>query len=142
MENEFLPYELALALKELGFDEMCFAWYHHKLIVSKDYHILEYEKCKNEESWITGKHCAAPLYQQAFRWFLKEYKLFPETTLWGDGIGYMSQIKEIRQAEFLEVYMISLATPNRGIPNWDREVENIACLKKLIEIVKEKQDGK
>jgi hypothetical protein len=27
MENEFIPYEQALALKELGFDEPCLAYY-------------------------------------------------------------------------------------------------------------------
>jgi hypothetical protein len=27
MEKEFIPYEQALALKELGFDEPCFAWF-------------------------------------------------------------------------------------------------------------------
>ena len=27
MEEEFVIYEIALELKELGFDEPCFAWY-------------------------------------------------------------------------------------------------------------------
>ncbi len=38
MNKEFIPYEQALALKELGFDEPCFAWY-----VSEK-HGLEYGK--------------------------------------------------------------------------------------------------
>ena len=28
MKNEFIPYEQALALKELGFDELCFGGYY------------------------------------------------------------------------------------------------------------------
>ena len=72
MDREFIPYDIALELKELGFDELCFGWYHHKLIVSKEYSILEFQKCKNAESWITGKHCSAPLYQQAFRWLYQK----------------------------------------------------------------------
>ena len=28
MEKEFIPYEQALALKELGFDEPCFGYYY------------------------------------------------------------------------------------------------------------------
>ena len=30
IENEFIPYEQALALKELGFDEPCFGIYQKK----------------------------------------------------------------------------------------------------------------
>jgi hypothetical protein len=29
MEKEFVPYELALKLKKLGFDEPCFGLYEH-----------------------------------------------------------------------------------------------------------------
>jgi len=78
----------------------------------------------------------APLYQQAFRWFLEKYSMFAETTLWGDGIGYASSIKEIRQENFKEVYNLGSATPNRGLPNWDKNLEDLACLNKMLEIVK------
>ena len=30
MEKEFVPYELALRMKELGFDEPCFGYYNNK----------------------------------------------------------------------------------------------------------------
>ena len=30
MEKEFIPYEQALALKELGFDKPCFRWYDER----------------------------------------------------------------------------------------------------------------
>lgn len=29
MNREFIPYEFALKLKELGFDESCFGWYNY-----------------------------------------------------------------------------------------------------------------
>tara|TARA_R110000868_G_scaffold77523_5_gene221859 strand:- start:3417 stop:3854 length:438 start_codon:yes stop_codon:yes gene_type:complete len=145
MEKEFVPYEQSLALKELGFNDPCFGWFRSTLIPSNftDF-FLETEFGMNESpsDWVNSnflnKACSAPLYQQSFRWFLKEYKLFKETTLWGDGIGYMSQIKEIKQEEFLEVYNLGLVAPNRGLPNWDEDKEDLECLKKLIEIVKNK----
>ena len=31
MEKEFIPYELALRMKDLGFDEECFAVYFDKV---------------------------------------------------------------------------------------------------------------
>jgi hypothetical protein len=46
MNKEFVTYEQALALKELGFDEPCIAIY------------------------------AEPLKQQAFRWLLKEHNIY------------------------------------------------------------------
>ena len=37
MEKEFVPYELAVKLKELGFDEECFGYYteldHHQQVL-------------------------------------------------------------------------------------------------------------
>jgi hypothetical protein len=51
-QKEFLNYEQALALKELGFDEECL--------------------------WFTGKEILAPLYQQAFRWFRENHSLIGE----------------------------------------------------------------
>lgn len=59
MKNEFIPYEQALALKELGFDEPCLAAY---LKAGKFLDIGEYV---NQGYYRT----LAPLYQQAFRWF-------------------------------------------------------------------------
>ena len=124
MHKEFIPYEQALSLKELGFEKDCLGWY------SKDGSFYEGKMTVHQGLLL------APLYQQAFNWFLDNYGLFAETTLWGDGIGYMSSVKEIRQEEFKVVYDLGLATPNRGLPNWDRNLESLACLKKIIEIVK------
>jgi hypothetical protein len=59
MENEFIPYEQALALKELGFDEPCFGYYDEGGNLYTE--MVEVLK--------------APLYQQAFRWFREKYGL-------------------------------------------------------------------
>ncbi len=50
MNKEFIPYEQALELKELGFDEPCIA------------------------IWIDT--IPLPLYQQVFRWFREKYDLY------------------------------------------------------------------
>jgi len=60
MNKEFIPYEQALELKELGFNEQCFGYYvGNKLITSID------EIFNSTDILIIP----APLYQQAFRWF-------------------------------------------------------------------------
>ena len=123
MEKEFIPYEQALDLKELGFDEMCFGWYHHKLIVGNDFYILEFEKSKNDETWLTGKHCSAPLYQQVFRWFREKYGIFSSTWCF-----------ETEQKFFIE---FGFGIHKFEIDN-EGEVE-LECLKKIIEIIKIKK---
>jgi hypothetical protein len=60
MENEFIPYEQALELKELGFDEPCLMYYDYL--------------CTLVESGVY--ECKAPLYQQVFRWFKEKYGVY------------------------------------------------------------------
>ena len=112
MNKEFVSYEQALALKELGFDESCFAVYseHDKTRVYDESAIRE------------GLKIQAPLYQQAFRWFRDKH-----------GLGHM--ISGIGCETFL-VYLIN----KNGIitianAKTYEEAEQ-ACLDKLIEIVK------
>jgi hypothetical protein len=65
MKNEFIPYEQALALKELGFGERCMALYNEE---GKTIHLsLNLPNIK--------PYFRAPLYQQAFRWFREKHGL-------------------------------------------------------------------
>ena len=69
MYKEFIPYEQALELKELGFNEKCAA---HYLGEGEEYLELKWEIYRNE-SINTTKLLQAPLYQQAFRFFRNKY---------------------------------------------------------------------
>jgi len=69
MEKEFIPYEQALELKELGFNEKCAA---HYLGEGEEYLELKWLIYRND-SINTAKCIQAPLYQQAFRWFREKY---------------------------------------------------------------------
>jgi hypothetical protein len=79
MEKEFISYQLSLRMKALQFDYDCFAFYqieYHEdrpIMVDDDdqYRVSGLRTCKNSE--IPEHYVAAPLYQQAFRWFRKEY---------------------------------------------------------------------
>lgn len=64
MKNEFIPYEQALELKELGFDELCMAGY------DKDFIGKLYIGFSTDDGALfnTEYYILAPLYQQAFRW--------------------------------------------------------------------------
>ena len=70
MENEFIPYEQALALKELGFCESCFGYYNiDPYFKTPTFNVEEPFECE----WCLP----APLYQQAFRWFRDKHGLRP-----------------------------------------------------------------
>ena len=131
MKNEFVTYEQALALKELGFDEMCFASIDNfsKLpyVPSKGGNYL------NSKDYERGNSAACPLKQQVFRWFREKYEL-------GHTICpyyFNTSITELQDVDDYppqhEVYVSS--------PFTYEEAEN-ACIDKLIEIAKQKDNGK
>ncbi len=66
MEEQFVTYEIALKLKELGFDEECLASYY---MAGRKLDINQY--IKNGEYTIL-----APLWQQAINWFLSQYNIW------------------------------------------------------------------
>lgn len=82
MKNEFIPYELAVELKVLGFDERCLAGYRNyggiKLmttIKNASYPIIEnigYGKYGHQNNHVVK----APLYQQAFDWLREKHYLY------------------------------------------------------------------
>ena len=81
MNKEFVTYEQALALKELGFDEPCFGYYDTVAVTYLTYPSAINKNSDIENSLSISKQdknvrCSAPLYQQAFRWFREKYQLF------------------------------------------------------------------
>ena len=111
MDKEFISYEQALALKELGFDEPCMS--------SRD--------MNNGKGLIQ-----IPLYQQAFRWFREKHNhvgfiqlVEPE---YGGEYGYVI---------YYNPNHLSVHHWNKGFKTYE-EAES-ACLDKLIEVVKNKK---
>lgn len=123
MEKEFVPYELAVKLKVLGFDEPCFAYY-------KD---MKGEKVLLYDSMDFDGECNTPLYQQAFRWFREKYGLFHSTNYQDDNSGpgcFDYEILDKRGKTQVE---------DDGPEFKTYEDAEQACLTKLIEIVETKR---
>jgi hypothetical protein len=76
MENLFLNYEQALALRQLGFDDDCFA-YHNMVNHSGEFKI-DVRIWENCDAYIE-----APLKQQAFNFFREKFDLDYEITYAG-----------------------------------------------------------
>jgi hypothetical protein len=130
IEKEFVPYEESLGLKELGFDEPCFGyWYTEQEEFKKiDIQLSSIGFLEGEPDYIL-----APTYSQAFRWFREKHQLihhmywvYKKTYV---GVDWIFHIKGINM------------TNNNVVPHDETRFETyeeaeLACLKKLIEIVK------
>ena len=126
MTKEFVPYEQALALKELGFNERCWGHYWENLFYFGTTHSHPSTMPNSPES------CLAPTFSQAFRWFREKHGLdsfvkhLYKSTI---KVGYYFGIDEYKGIEFqmdLDDYYKTY------------EEAELECLRKLIEIVKEK----
>jgi len=117
MNKEFIPYEQALELKKLSFNEPCFARY----IKSQ----LSLYQVDTQHDF--KETALAPVYQQAFRWFREKHGYFPDFFVdddktFGFSISYFTYTERVDR-------------PIERKFNTYEESE-LACLKKLIEIVK------
>ena len=130
MESLFCPYELALELKELGFNQSCFAFYG---LSRDDYKTIRLSIFQNlKTDYLPDIHhldvtCDAPLYQQAFRFFREKYGLHYIIckNIQMDGYGYR------------EVILIPYMEENENTIFKTYEEAELECLVKLIEITKE-----
>jgi hypothetical protein len=136
MEKEFVSYELALELKQLEFDEECFAYWGISRILQTEGEIMLEDRQVSMTGNLAEKICLAPTYSQAFRWFREKHNIYLESSVfvWNQSkmqlaFGYkmyanpFDPCSTYKELEFLaETY----------------EEGEEACLKKLIEIVKSK----
>jgi hypothetical protein len=135
MNKEFVPYELALELKQLGFDEPCLAFYDGKNAesfyfnnirdASGDY--IPFQK-HDRLKWF-----GAPTFSQAFRWFRENHNLRCQ-------INYIGGL--INKTTWWDISVIGHY--NTDPKQWEMKYQpyeeaELACLKKLIEIVNGKQ---
>lgn len=125
MTGEFIPYEEALALKELGFNEPCMAIYYSKDKSFSWHHHIDHT---NKEPVLdTGEfNISAPTYSAAFRWFREKHKIVAAISVINDDFDYIIyipwKIKEVHDSTRFTSY----------------EEAELECLKQLIKIVKEK----
>lgn len=136
MIKEFVTYEQALALKELGFDEQCFMLYQidtenkdlQKPMDDKYWGYYSDPRDWNSFDFLPYKpfcKCmSAPLKQQVFRWFRDKHGYNTEI-VWMTAIdfGYSARVKS------------KLGTVYIGGCDTYEEAED-GCINKLIEILK------
>jgi len=134
MTNEFIPYEEALALKELGFNDECFGFYDDQY--NKDNGLYLNDSINLKGRFISTK---APTFSQTFRWFRDEKSISGEVYSgdFGGCIEYSFHIRDLYTEKEIFDNFFGAGGSYSGTFNTYEEAE-LACLKKLIEIVKPK----
>jgi hypothetical protein len=120
MNKDFIHYEQAKELKELGFDEPCFGYWK-----MSDW-LIE-EKTRTDGYTHADQLCSAPTYSQALRWFREKY-----------GIDVVIGVAYDKGKTF---YLRIETGPTSGYQYFDSkfktyEEAELACLIKMIEIKK------
>lgn len=126
MIKEFVSYEMALALKELGFDEPCFTYYYN--ITGKLRTNLSID-LGNDWNYMLNKKLGitlAPTFSQAFKFFREKYKLrgmiYRLNSKWASQVFNMETSTYCFKHEFFETY----------------EEAEMNSLQKMIETIKSK----
>lgn len=121
MEKEFVPYELAVKLKELGFDKPCFGCYLDDKYLCKE--------LTERQDYFAGQEASAPLWQQAFDCFRNEHNFIVSPIKYYQYYFAIEKInKGICETEFID----------DTYPLDTYEQARLACLEKLIELVTNK----
>ena len=130
MKREFVPYELALKLKELGFDEPCLFLYNStdddpKPFLASPPEAMDWNTLYIEK---TNKHLmSAPTFSQCFRWFREKYDI-------------IHNIDRIFKDEFGYIITPGDKQPINAFNFNSHEEAEIACLEYLIELVESKSE--
>ena len=120
MEKEFVNYNQALKLKEFGFDEPCFGFYHGDDFGYK----MPHER--------TPGTLNAPTRSQAFRWFREKHNIHSWVKPLIDEVGFVYEYQARIHEEECSVEIIG--------DFYKIEEAERACLDKLIEIVESKSE--
>jgi hypothetical protein len=127
MNPEFVPYELAVALKKQGFDKPCFAVYE-----DKRWQLVEVQNSMSYDLCVKTDTFPAPTLSQALRWFRETYNLHHEILL--------DQTTQPKYCFEINRYMHFGNWELVKNPDWCLyriyEEAQLYCLVKLIEIVK------
>lgn len=128
MEKDFIPYELAVKLKELGFNEPCIMQWHYAndLLFCKDiWGHPKYKTNLESKSDSSGDCISAPIFSQAFRWFREKGYRYT--------ISFESFMKN--GMFYFEIWENGKCWFESDFDYNTYEEAELACLTKLIEIL-------
>ena len=121
MVKDFIQYTEALELKQLGFDEKCFCNWEESWSPEPEHEIRMV--LTTDQTWLRPGWVRAPTFSQAFRWFRDNGKV----------VEIFSQLLPSNKYKWgFKIQGVEGITDGF----FTYEEAELACLKKLIEIVK------
>jgi hypothetical protein len=134
--KDFIPSNEALELNKLEFDEPCFGFYTYKRELRRytnfDGELNDFQTLKNSSITMGDGWCTAPTFSQAFRFFREKYNLHRHICYFEDTNVWHGDIYKIKTGGLMNNPM--------ELTNYNSyEEAELECLRKLIEIVKQKQ---
>ena len=138
MEKLFLPYELALEIKTLGFDEPCLFDYNRWNTERLNDSYFNFVNYNAGETMVS-----APLFQQVFKWFREKYELSCSIELTDNSRDYYYDftISDSKNRDWNDIDCFdSCKRIYDKEKHRNYEEAELECLKKLIEIVKKQKE--
>jgi len=128
MNKEFIPYEQALELKELGFDEPCLFAFDNCSTPMRCSDLRTSKQKFNGVNYNSSSYTSQPTFSQAFRWFRDKNKLHAVVDINISNEWYFSifnldakrNAEVVKKDEYYNTY----------------EEAELACLKELIKLSK------
>ena len=132
LEKEFVPYKESLELKELGFNEPCLFGFDNCSTPMRCSDLRTNDQKFNGVNYNSSTYTSQPTFSQAFRWFREKHGLSAQFSY------YYVPKWTFEILEFTDMKI----TPNKVVSEHSKErtyeEAELACLRKLIEIVKNK----
>jgi hypothetical protein len=100
MKEQFVTYEIALKLKELGFDEECLGYYHINQNYSNGYSFTMGDDTRTSDCTVK-----APLWQQTLRWFREKHDLH---------INVITRYHELYNKRYWQFTIFRISQPNNN----------------------------
>lgn len=130
MQNLFIPYSIALQLKEIGFDEPCLFVYSNKQLKSCsdmwDQNDKNHNQITNHE-YANDVEITAPLFEQVLNWF--------------EDLGYQNYVAsnsyDGKVNYWFAITAPGLLTFTDATGRKTKKDAQIACIRKLIEFKKD-----
>jgi hypothetical protein len=134
LQKEFIPYELALRMKQLEFDEECLAIYSNANPKTGLYTLKKYRLKLIKQASQKDKGVKAPTFSQAFRWFREKHFY----------ISYVCAPYKEHDEFYFRIRHIGDVINEGQLESCESQVYNtyeeaeLACLEKLCEIIEQK----
>jgi len=121
----FLLYEDAVMLKSLGFNEPCLGYWD--TATGRKIKMFKYKAWKRSTN-SEANAVTSPLYQQAFEWFREQ-----------GASNWIEEVYSDDKSSYTQTYIIFYNGKSYGGDFKTYKEAKLNCLKKLIEIVEEKE---